>query len=347
MKLRRPAAPGTFLAILLSAFGLTTRAAHADDPAALTERLRVAEQANALDVEGLKPWHLKLAVSLFNSKGKPAEDGTVEEWWVSPKLWKRVYTTPSFTSTEVQTEVGLFHTKGAALPPEPLRLLLAQVVHPINQPPTTDKIMPDLRKPIMGSKAVDCIMLDGDLKRVANPQIGFFPTYCFDPGQTTLIFSYDFGAQLIIRNSVAKFQGHAVAIDATMQIDRVLAAKAHVAELTSMPASAPTITADDLAPDTPVVKVSSRTMLPLLRDQVPAFVSADTSHSHVNGQVTLHVIIGRDGRMRSARPTSYPSTEYTLAAMSAMRLYRWQPYLLNGVPTEVDTTVDIDFTNQQ
>lgn len=64
--------------------------------------------------------------------------------------------------------------------------------------------------------------------------------------------------------------------------------------------------------------------------------------SHTQGTVTIHAIISKDGHIESASVTGGPMM-LAQAALDAVRNARYRPYLLNGVPTEVDTTFQINF----
>jgi hypothetical protein len=68
---------------------------------ALLKRLQDAEQVQSMDDPALKPWHLKIFVQLNDSEGKPAETGTIEEWWVGPGKFQRVFAFPSYSATEL------------------------------------------------------------------------------------------------------------------------------------------------------------------------------------------------------------------------------------------------------
>ena len=154
-----------------SAFTLLALFAHAryapaQKVAELTERLHRAEVASSLDAVDVKPWHLKLAVSLFDDKGQPKEEGTIEEWWLTPHKWRVVYNTPSFSSTQVENDNGYFHTKGAGVPPMLLSLLHDQVVHPLPAGEDVNDAKPDLRKESFGKVPLECIMLDQEIKQV-------------------------------------------------------------------------------------------------------------------------------------------------------------------------------------
>ena len=66
-------------------------------------------------------------------------------------------------------------------------------------------------------------------------------------------------------------------------------------------------------------------------------------NARVQGQVVLTAIISRDGsiqdlRVLSGHPLLVP------AALDAVRQWRYKPYLLNGEPVEVETTVMVNFS---
>ena len=78
-------------------------------------------------------------------------------------------------------------------------------------------------------------------------------------------------------------------------------------------------------------------------NKVTPVYPASARAAHIGGTVVLHAIIGRDGHIRSLRPVSAPDTDLTLAAIDAARQWTYKPFLLNGEPTDVDTTITVNF----
>jgi protein TonB len=62
----------------------------------------------------------------------------------------------------------------------------------------------------------------------------------------------------------------------------------------------------------------------------------------VQGAVIVEAIISKDGRIESLNIVSGP-TLLRQAAIDAIREARYQPYRLNGEPTEVQTTITVNF----
>ncbi len=63
----------------------------------------------------------------------------------------------------------------------------------------------------------------------------------------------------------------------------------------------------------------------------------------VGGSVVLHAVIGKDGTVRQLAVLSGPSM-LVGSAIDAVRQWVYQPYLLNGEPVEVDTTVTVNYS---
>ena len=62
----------------------------------------------------------------------------------------------------------------------------------------------------------------------------------------------------------------------------------------------------------------------------------------VDGSVVLHVVIGKNGAVNSARYVSGP-TNLMNSAVKAVLQWRYEPTLVNGVAVEVDTMVSVVF----
>ncbi|HLY91660.1 MAG TPA: energy transducer TonB [Candidatus Angelobacter sp.] len=66
----------------------------------------------------------------------------------------------------------------------------------------------------------------------------------------------------------------------------------------------------------------------------------------IQGQVKLHAIIARNGRIESLELISgHPML--VQAALEAVRQWRYRPYYLNGEAVEVETFITVNFTREQ
>jgi periplasmic protein TonB len=64
--------------------------------------------------------------------------------------------------------------------------------------------------------------------------------------------------------------------------------------------------------------------------------------AHVQGTVVLEATISRAGLIKNLRFVSGPPM-LEQAAEDAVRTWRYRPYLLNGEPVEIETTVNVIF----
>ncbi len=62
----------------------------------------------------------------------------------------------------------------------------------------------------------------------------------------------------------------------------------------------------------------------------------------VQGSVLLDAVVNAEGAVTQLKFVSGPEA-LSKAAMDAVRWWRYDPYLVNGRPATVETTVDIDF----
>lgn len=80
----------------------------------------------------------------------------------------------------------------------------------------------------------------------------------------------------------------------------------------------------------------------LLNKIIPAYPPLARA-MRTSGHVELQATISRAGTIENLRVMSGP-TVFQQAAIDAVRQWRYQPYLLNGQPVEVETTIDVNFT---
>jgi protein TonB len=65
-------------------------------------------------------------------------------------------------------------------------------------------------------------------------------------------------------------------------------------------------------------------------------------NSHVSGLVVLQATIGKDGKLANLKVVSGPAL-LQQAAMDSVKQWVYRPYMLNGAPVEVETTINVVF----
>lgn len=96
------------------------------------------------------------------------------------------------------------------------------------------------------------------------------------------------------------------------------------------------------APENPKVDVTTMKSVNKTAPVYPA--EAKANKDTVGGPVVLAVTIGKDGSVESIHLLKSLRKDYDRSALDAVKTWRWEPYLLNGRPTEVDTTVTVTYS---
>jgi TonB family protein len=91
------------------------------------------------------------------------------------------------------------------------------------------------------------------------------------------------------------------------------------------------------------VRISSRVSQALLVTKVAPQYPPDAKDQHIQGVVLLQAIIDKEGNVSkvqliSGHPLLAPS------AIEAVKQWKYKPYLLNRIPVEVETQVQVNFT---
>jgi len=108
--------------------------------------------------------------------------------------------------------------------------------------------------------------------------------------------------------------------------------------------SSPPVQANESAESKPSrVRVSQGVAVAFLAKRVDPEYPKDLKKKGVQGLVTLKVLISREGDVSEVAAISGNPTLASLAT-SAVKQWKYKPYLLQGQPVEVETTVQINFT---
>jgi TonB family protein len=92
----------------------------------------------------------------------------------------------------------------------------------------------------------------------------------------------------------------------------------------------------------PQLKVPGREMQQRIVYQVPPEYPDPARQAGLQGTVVLDTVVNPDGAVAQMKVVSGPEV-LSQAALDAVRWWRYQPYLLNGRPAAVETTVAVDF----
>jgi len=311
--------------------------AQTDSPAG---RLEAASALTALDSIDTKPWHLKLEVTVIDETKVPNE-GTIEVWHSSAEQ-RIVYTFGDATSTTLQHDGKSYYSPAGRRVPFEAREILKEFIHPGPRLAEMDGTVPELRKQKFGNVAFDCVMLSQTIKGSGQVPLGLFPTYCMSNG--IIRVTYNFGGRTVVLNSIGTFLGHDVATDAKISEGKVDIATAKVVtQATYTPQPDEFLPATNMVQKGTTARIAGGVIAGSRLSFVEPVYPQSAKMAHQSGTVVLHAIIGPDGHIHSLRPMSATYPDFVFAAIAAVRQWVYRPYLLNGEPTEVDTTITVNF----
>lgn len=340
-----------------------------NDPTAF---MLLAGQANFLSQTGDQAWHLKVAFQIFDEQGNTKDQGIYEEFYVSPSKFKRSDSGAGFSQTDYGTDKGTLRSGSINNWPSPLfGYLRESFVYPsvgMLQIPRLN-LNPELRE-ISGAKYL-CIPMktrppspDAEARLVA--------TYCFEGGPDSLRIASWIGREgaiTLIRSHPVSFQGRSLPGDIELDLDGKRALSAHIETLAPVTAadeavftpppdatllqplriqmvgvkgSGPAPNAERLLPNGSI-EISASRAVGLLVNKVQPEYPPIAHAARVQGTVVLQAMIGKTGSIEDLHVISGPAM-LQQAALDAVKQWTYKPYLLNGEPVEVLTTVNIIFT---
>jgi TonB family protein len=297
--------------------------------------------ATSLDREGQHPWHLRMSFDLYDLEGKKKESGTAEEWWVSPKSHRLVITSPSFNETipsakneptTINREAYLVHN------------LLDQVAHPIPHfgGPTNLKVE---EKPYaVGKVKLSCLVVTSSVAKDKKESSQAKPVnsqFCTEPDRNVLRIRFDDGYGLeIVRNRLANFLTTSVALENGVSYGK-LAITGHVDVLeTYDPVKTPVeLETSSREPETISGLVIAGHILSKTVPSYPQYAR----DQHISGTVVLCAIISKQGTISSLDVVASPDPSLSQSSLEAVKHWTYTPYLLDGVPTEIDTTITVNY----
>jgi TonB family protein len=91
------------------------------------------------------------------------------------------------------------------------------------------------------------------------------------------------------------------------------------------------------------VRMSGGVAAGMIKARVQPVYPPDAKAAGIQGAVVLDAIIGEDGKIQSLNVLSGPP-ELTKSAIDAVSQWVYKPYLLNGEPTAVETTITVNYS---
>ena len=136
--------------------------------------------------------------------------------------------------------------------------------------------------------------------------------------------------------------GQPVEVDTTVTVSFNLTDTTAVTSVPGDQPGAETGAAPPAAP-TRIARIAGGVMAGQILTKVPPVYPDEAKAKHIDGTVVMRAVIGRDGNIANLTVISGPE-ELRSSAVDAVSQWTYRPYLLNGQPTEVDTTITVNYS---
>jgi TonB family protein len=305
------------------------------------ELMLLAAKTNDLVGDDVKPWHLNATYKLFDEKGNVTDQGTYEEFWVSKTKYKLTLTSKAASRTEYGTEKGILNSDNEK--PVDTHDIRRQLLYPMGTANSIENADFTQRQVKLGGEELRCFN-----KKYSNGTLSPL-TLCLDAQMPILRASSMRGNVGTTRNRIITFQSHYIAGDLTIFYGTT-GGKA-IVHLDSIEALNPIDEAVFTPPSNSIpqkievrkVNISAGVALGYLIKHVVPDYPPIAQAAGVTGTVVLQATISKDGRIANLHVVSGPAM-LQQAALDAVKEWRYKPYLLDDVPVEVETTINVVFT---
>jgi len=302
------------------------------------EQMLAAVRLNNLTGPDVKPWHIKATYRLLDDKGSVADEGVYEELWAGPVKSKRTFTGKSFTQTDYLTSGGMFRSGPHEDVSQLLFDLRRELVTPLfsvgfkNGEPYISKPVDVngmkllcLQVNMLPSNGIlNCVSIDKPILRIS--------VYASDHLQ-------------ILHNRILNYQNNYLAGDLKIVRDEkpvLIASVEQIEPLEPLNDSDFTPSPDAVAQPRRI-NISAGVAVGMLQSHTAPVYPQSALAARISGTVALEAFINVDGTIKDLHVVQGPP-ELRQAALDAVRTWRYRPYLLNGIPVEVKTSVNVVFT---
>lgn len=305
----------------------------------------------------LEPWHLKATYQLYDFEGKPTVHGTWEYWWASPKIRRESWERPGMSRTDWISEDGTIYSKVTG---ESLHYFEGRLEDLLLHPGPNYELV-EAGKYTLGLKTIGegrgsstCLTTlwqpkdDGKQKI---PMQGIPDLFCFDPGSMALMASYS-DHTLIQYSQFVQLQDHYFPRKISVQIDKQTVLSVSVESIDHIAVNdSSLIHPADAVPGRQSIQYRFDVSTPpgkvtpgkLIKKSYPYYPPLAKSQ-HIQGVVILGATIGTDGKVNDLEVLGAPSKLLADSAVDCVKRWEYEPFLLDGEPVEVETTINVIYT---
>ncbi len=305
----------------------------------LTTRVKKAVERSTLDQPGTKPFHLKamLAPSLERDKGS-GRTGEVEIWWAGPGEWRREVRSPEFHQIEIVNGTKDWQKNEGDYFPEWLRETAVALVKPV---PDLDMLLKRVTtadvKTLMGSTYLSWMTMGSD----GTVSQGIGASFAITDSTGLELYGGDVGWDGSF-NDYQGFHGRMVARTVSNGSPEVTAKVTVLEDLDDTP---PGFFDAGVSGSDPILQTQVVDELAVRKNLFPveAVVWPPLENGPLEGASITDVVLDREGQVREVGVAVTDNPGVSDIFLKYVQTMRFKPYVVDGLPVQVVTTITIPF----
>jgi hypothetical protein len=305
----------------------------------ITAKVKKAVERNTLDQPGTTPFHLKASLApSFDRDKASGRSGEVEIWWVGPDKWRREVRSPEFHQTEIVNNDKVWQKNDGDYFPEWLRETAVALVKPV---PDLDKLLKYAQageeKTMMGQTHVSWVEMGSDGAVSKGIGAGIYL------GANGISFvgglGYDAGLE-----DVTDFHGRNIARKVTSGGGGA-EVTARVTALEDLKDATPQLFDSGSNASDPILETRLVDEVEERKNLLPQDVAGwpPLAQGPLEGVLIAKVVIDREGKVRDIGSVLSDNPGLDDAARERIMSMRFKPYLMDGAPVQIVTTVTMPF----
>jgi TonB family protein len=287
-------------------------------------------QSSTLEWLPSQPFLLKVEFQLYDVDGKPVEKGTAEESWTNAGGKAIRIESPSLNEGTDVSDEAKTHTRESYL----VHQALAAIARPFHSPVQQKDFAIYEFHQMVGGSDLACFALESQ-----STWNSAKPAYCTDIENRLVAMTGPFFT--IERSDLRKYRDHEVPMDLKLSYEGKPAVTMHVLELDALPQES--VSVDKLGPSksgaTIPGEVISGKRITCAQPKYPK----EAKKKHLGGSVVITAVISKEGTVKYLDVVASPNVLFSQSALDAVKTWTYQPYILNGEPVDVDTTITVNY----
>lgn len=305
----------------------------------LTAKVKKAVEQNTLDQPGTKPFHLKAVLAPSFERDKASgRTGEVEIWWAGPGRWRREVKSPEFHQIEIVNDGKDRQKNKGEYFPEWLRETAVALVKPV---PDLERLLANVRtgeeKTLVGQTHISWVEMGSD--GVVSKGIGA-GIYLGASGVSFVSgLGYEAGLQ-----DVADFHGRSIARKVTSGGSGA-EVTAKVILLEDLKDTTPQLFDIGTSAGDPILQTRVVDELAMRKNLLPQNIAEwpPLEQGPLEGVLMAKVVIDREGTIRDIGSVLSDNPGLNDSARQRITNMNFKPYVFDGLPVQVVTTVTIPF----